>query len=258
MSLEGLGHRGVALGERRHGVLDLVGRLVGDGLELGGVVLEVHVGLPGMAAGRAGSGTPRRAGTRSPRRPGPGRPPRRWRRRRPRRRWLPPSSVGLGRRRCRRRRSESSSPPQAAPTSASTADQRQHRDPSHEPSRSVRRPANATAWPTNGVGTTGPAPPRRGRRSRPRRPPRPPAAGTPSAMPWPSIGEKLPLVTTPASAPVDQHGLLGPRRAPALDGEAAQPAGHAALPLGDAARRGRGTRRPCPTPPPSRGRPGAG
>ena len=33
------------------------------------------------------------------------------------------------------------------------------------------------------------------------------AARRPSAMPWPSAGEKLPLVTTPTRLPVDQHGL---------------------------------------------------
>ena len=81
------------------------------------------------------------------------------------------------------------------------------------------RPVPARTSPRTSIATSAPSSTSGGRKAR--------------AMPWPSIGEKLPLVTTPASAPVDQHRLVGPRRAAALDGEAAQAAGDAALALGD-------------------------
>ena len=60
------------------------------------------------------------------------------------------------------------------------------------------RPCGRTAWAPPGP----PAPPP-ARRSRPRCPPPRPAAGRPSAMPWPSTGEKLPLVVSPTACAVD-------------------------------------------------------
>ncbi len=51
-------------------------------------------------------------------------------------------------------------------------------------------------------------------------------------MPWPSIGEKLPLVTSPAGLTVDLDGLLGSRGPAAFGGDAPQPPPDAPLALG--------------------------
>ena len=60
-------------------------------------------------------------------------------------------------------------------------------------------------------------------------------------MPWPSTGEKLPLVTTPTGGAVEQHGLLGARRPAALGGDAPQAAADARAPARLRAPPARGT-----------------
>ena len=50
-------------------------------------------------------------------------------------------------------------------------------------------------------------------------------------MPWPSTGEKLPLVTSPTVLAVDDHGAARPRRAPAFGGDADEVAVDAPLAL---------------------------
>ena len=75
-------------------------------------------------------------------------------------------------------------------------------------------------------------------------------------MPWPSTGEKLPLVTVADRLAVDEHGAPGPRRAAALGGDADELAGDAGVALGERAASRRGTPA-CPTPRPTRARPAA-
>ena len=77
-----------------------------------------------------------------------------------------------------------------------------------------------------------------------------------SAMPCPSIGEKLPLVTTPIVGAVAQHPRTLAWRAAALDAEPAQPARDPPLALGRERRPGPGSR-PCPSRRPNPARPAA-
>ena len=97
----------------------------------------------------------------------------------------------------------------------------------------------------------GRAPRRPGRRWRPRAPSSTSGGRNASAIPWPSTGEKLPLVTSPAGAPSRSTDLLGARGPAALDRQPAETAGDAALPLGDERHRGPGSRPACPRRPPS-------
>ena len=183
-----------------------------------------------------------------------------------------PTSADAGRRPARRprrrssrRRSTAKKAPAKKPAAKKPATKKPRRRSA--PARTKSRRPNGTAaaavpltvsaWRRTGSARHGPAGCCRGRRSVTSVPTLDDGGRKPRAMPWPSTGEKLPLVTHADDLAVDEHLAVGPRRAAAVGGDADAACGRRRARARPPAARDRGTR-PCPTPPPSRARPAAG